>query len=141
MQERDLLAIGLTDMAGIERWQDWTSFALGLWLALSPWVAGYAEHASPTANAAFCGTALALAAHFEASCCEDSIEWANLALGLWLVAAPFVLGFDSQPVAAVTSASVGAFVAGLAASALELDRGLSRWVQRRIVSLHRPWRG
>ena len=38
-----------TDM---RRWQDWASFALGLWLAVSPWLADYAAHDVATANAA-----------------------------------------------------------------------------------------
>lgn len=108
------------------RWQDWTSFALGLWLALSPWAAGYSEHMPATANAAFVGLALALASHFEASCCEDSMEWLNLALGAWLIAAPFVLGFTPQPVAAVNSIMVGGAIVGLAVSALNLNKSFIR---------------
>lgn len=81
------------------RWQDWTSFGLGLWLALSPWVLGYLEHEGATANAVFLGVALALGCQFEASIEELSAEWLNLMAGLWLVAAPFVLGFTSAPVA------------------------------------------
>ena len=105
--------------------KSWAIFALGLWLAVSPWLAGYAAYPAATANAALTGLALALAAHFEASC-ELSINWLNLGAGLWLVASPFVLGLDAAPVAIATCVSVGAAVAGLAASALELDRGLSR---------------
>ena len=36
------------------RWQGWASFALGLWLALSPWICGYADDERfATGNAAF----------------------------------------------------------------------------------------
>ena len=105
--------------------RSWSIFALGLWLAVSPWLVGYAAYPAATANAALTGLALALAAHFEASC-ELSINWLNLGAGLWLVASPFVLGLDAEPVAIATCVAVGAAVAGLAASALELDRGLSR---------------
>ena len=106
-------------------WQHWAIFALALWLAVSPWLTDYAWHSAATANAAFAGLAIALAAHFEASC-EMSIEWLNLGAGLWLAAAPFVLGFDGEAVAAANSVAVGAAVAALAASALELDRALAR---------------
>src|SRR6185503_15468539 len=46
--------------AAAARWQGWVSFALGLWLAMSPWICGYAddEHLA-TGNAAFIGIALA----------------------------------------------------------------------------------
>jgi hypothetical protein len=106
-------------------WEHWAIFTLALWLAVSPWLADYAWHPAATANAAMSGLALALAAHFEASC-EMSIDWLNLAAGLWLAAAPFVLGFDDQAVAAANSLAVGAAVAALAGLALELDRSLAR---------------
>src|SRR6185503_7651336 len=47
-----------------EKWQDWASFALGLWLAISPWVMGYADHEAATWNAVGVGLSLALASHF-----------------------------------------------------------------------------
>jgi hypothetical protein len=110
-------------MRALARWQDWAIFTVGLWLAVSPWLAGYASHPAPTANAAVAGLVLALAAHFEASC-ELSMDWLNLGGGLWLLGAPFVLGFDGVSVAAANSVAVGAAVAALAASSLELDREL-----------------
>ena len=100
------------------KWQDWASFALGLWLAVSPWAAGYTGHEVATGNAVFVGLALALAAHFEAACDLLAAEWLNVAVGAWLVAAPFVLGFDGAYVAAANSLAVGASVTGLALSAL-----------------------
>jgi hypothetical protein len=103
------------------RWQEWASFALGLWLAVSPWAAGYADYHAATANAVFLGLALALGSHFQAALDECQGEWLNLAAGLWLVAAPFYLGFE-HAVATVTSVCVGSFVAGLAGSALSVGR-------------------
>lgn len=106
------------------KWQGWTSFTLSLWLAVSPWLAGYAEHECATANAVVVGLVLALASHFECVACDEaSAEWLNLAAGIWLVCAPFMLEFGS-PVASVNSIAVGAFVAFLAASALSLDKKL-----------------
>lgn len=99
---------------------------LALWLAVSPWLVGYAGHPAATANAALAGLAVALAAHFEASC-ELSIEWLNLAAGAWLIAAPFLLGFDSQAVPAANSVAVGAAVAALATSTLERERSVFRF--------------
>jgi hypothetical protein len=108
--------------AEMRRWQDWASFALGLWLAVSPWIADYAAHDAATANAAFVGLSLALVAHFGFSCDHMSCEWLSMAGGLWLIAAPFQLGFDSNYVAAVNCVVVGAFVVVLSAWALELDQ-------------------
>lgn len=116
------------------RWQQWASFTLGLWLALSPWLCGYAEQQpAATGNAAFMGIALALLSHFEASLDTAAAEWLNLGAGLWLVAAPFVLGFSTSPLPAVNSVAVGAVVALLAASALSLDKELEKWWHKRFL--------
>src|SRR5690242_5025785 len=111
-------------------WQHWAIFALALWLAVSPWLVDYASHPAATANAAVAGLAIALAAHFEASC-ELAIEWLNLGAGAWLVAAPFLLGFDAEAVPAASSVAVGAAIAALAASELGLDRRLRSLVTSR----------
>ena len=119
----------------MRRWQDWASFALGLWLAVSPWIADYAAHDAATANAAFVGLSLALLAHFGFSCDHLSCEWLNLAGGLWLLVAPFMLGFEANHVAAVNSVVVGAFVAVLSAWALELDREIGK-LWHRVIAHH-----
>jgi hypothetical protein len=108
------------------KWQDWACFALGLWLAISPWAAGYTDHEAATMNAIFVGLALALASHFECVACDEMpMEWLNLAVGVWLVCAPFTLELGSR-VAMVNSIAVGTFVALLAASALSLDKHIGK---------------
>jgi hypothetical protein len=108
------------------KWQDWASFVLGMWLAVSPWAAGYADHEAATMHAIFVGLGLALASHFECVACDDMpAEWLNLAVGVWLVCAPFTFEFGSQ-VAIVNSIAVGAFVALLAASALSLGKQIGK---------------
>lgn len=108
------------------KWQDWASFTLGLWLAVSPWAAGYHEYEAATMNAIFVGLGLALASHFECVACDDMpAEWLNLAAGLWLVWAPFMFEMGSR-VAMANSITVGAFVALLAASALSLDKHIGK---------------
>jgi len=110
-----------------QKWQDWASFALSLWLAVSPWVVGYAEHEAATWNAVSVGLTLALCSHFECVACEElPAEWLNLAAGVWLMSAPFVLEFTAARVATATSVVVGAFVAALAASALSLDKQIGK---------------
>lgn len=113
-------------MAASVRWQEWTCFVLGLWLAVSPWLVGYADNAPATSNAAFVGLAVALASHFEASFDQVAGEWLNLAAGLWLLAAPFMLGFSAAPLATANCLTVGACITGLAASALGLDKEISK---------------
>jgi SPW repeat-containing protein len=109
------------------KWQDWASFVLGLWLAVSPWLVGYAEHEAATANAVIVGLALALGSHFECVACHElPAEWLNLAVGVWLVCAPFVLEFTASAVASANSLVVGGFTAALAVSALSLDKQIGK---------------
>ncbi|HJT60392.1 MAG TPA: SPW repeat protein [Burkholderiales bacterium] len=113
------------------KWEDWASFVLGLWLAVSPWIAGYAEHELATGHAIVVGLVLALGSHFECVACDElPMEWLNLAVGVWLVSAPFTLEFGSR-VAMANSIAVGAFVALLAASALSLDKHIGKLWHRR----------
>lgn len=120
-------------MSATAKWQDWASFALGLWLAVSPWIAGYSEHEAATANAILLGLALALGSHFECVACDElPAEWLNLAAGVWLVCAPFTLEFGSS-VASANSITVGAFVAALAASALSLDKQVGKLWHKRVA--------
>lgn len=120
-------------MAAAVKWQDWASFTLGLWLAVSPWMVGYADHEAATANAAFVGLALALASHFEATSDHLTTEWLLLAVGLWLLMAPFVVGFSAHAVASANSICVGGSVAVLAVSALQLDKEIGKWWHKNVA--------
>ncbi len=111
--------------------KDWPSVALGLWLADSPWMAGYAHHDAATANAVGVGLVLALGSHFECVACQDvPAEWFNLAAGVWLLCAPFVLEFTRSAVASANTLVVGAAVAALAVSARSLDKQIVRFWHR-----------
>lgn len=116
------------------RWQEWASFGLGLWLAMSPWICGYADnqHAA-TGNAAFMGIALALSSHFQVSLDARSAEWLHFAAGMWLVAAPFALGFAAAALPAVNCIAVGTLVMVLAVSALSLDKEIEKWWHKRFI--------
>ena len=115
------------------RWREWAAFVLGLWLAVSPWLAGYADTSAATANAVFVGLTLALASHFEASFGEVAGEWLNLGAGLWLLGAPFVLGFGTAALATANCVTVGGCVAALAVSALGLDKEIGK-LWHRVVA-------
>lgn len=118
-------------MQMMAKWQDWACFALGLWLAVSPWIAGYVHHDAATANAVGAGLVLALGSHFECVACQDHpMEWFNLAVGIWLLCAPFVLEFTRSSLASANALVVGAAVSALAVSALSLDKQIVRFWHR-----------
>ncbi|MCU9849073.1 SPW repeat protein [Defluviimonas sp. WL0024] len=94
-------------------WQDWICLLLGAWLLLSPWILGFTALAPAFWNALLFGAiivGIAIAAIVEFHDWED---WVDMAIGLWLIVSPWVLGF-----AAMTAADglvTGNFVAtGLA---------------------------
>lgn len=96
------------------RWRDWASAVLGLYLFLTPWIfLGMDEKAASSRNAwgvAACVFAAALWALVRPG--SRNAERARVALGAWLLVAPFALGF------AGSVASLNAWVTGVLVIAL-----------------------
>jgi hypothetical protein len=109
------------------KWQDWASFGLAVWLAISPWLLGFSAHEAATANAVLVGLFLIAISLFELWFPEMAQEWLNLAAGIWLLAAPPVLGFAGYAAPALDAVVVGVLVAGLAAWAMSLDKAIGKW--------------
>ena len=65
---------------------------LGLFLVLSPWLFVYAQSISKV-DAWVTGLAVVLISIVAILAFSEWEEWLNLALGLWLMLAPWVLGF------------------------------------------------
>ncbi len=113
-------------------WQDWTNLVLAIWLFISPWVLQFASGAAtvrtPAEGAAAGGAvvaaawnawifgvvvaAIAAAGLIRVQAWE---EWTNLLIGLWLVVAPWVLGFSGNAVATRNTLIVGVLIFALAA--------------------------
>jgi len=104
------------------RWQDWTVLTLGVWLFFAPFLMAYGSIAGAAAWDSY--VIGAVAALFAASAlwrtsASQAEEWVNLVLGLWLVAAPFALGFyTSAAAAAWNQIVVGVLIAAAATWAL-----------------------
>ena len=75
-----------------KQWEDWTSWALGLWLLLSPWTLFFEQESRAMENAVVVGALLIVVEIVELSVFRDWEEWINVALGAWLAISPFVLG-------------------------------------------------
>ena len=100
-----------------QRWQDWTNVLLGVWLVLAPFsgvgvvgdVAAINSYLTGTAVAIFAIAALARPQLWE--------EYTNLVLGLWLIAAPFALGFTNLAGSMWNQITVGLLIGGAALAA------------------------
>jgi len=88
--------------------QHWAIVLLAVALFASPWLLDYRGEVKPEWNAWIFATGLAylaFASLFEARLWED---WLALAFGVWLIVAPWVLGFSSNLHAVAVQPSVGA---------------------------------
>lgn len=106
------------DRDSMKRWQDWLALALGLWLLVSPWLLGYSALQAATWNAVILGVGIAVFAGAALAKPASWEEWINLALGVWLVISPWVLGFSDATAATWNQVIVGLIVAADAAFAM-----------------------
>ena len=103
-------------------WQDWASWALGLWLILSPWILMYWTQTAGLENAVVTGFLLLLVEAVTLTAFRRWEEWVNVALGAWLLVSPFLLGFAGVSVIS-NFVVVGALVLLLAVNELrEIER-------------------
>lgn len=115
-------------MKHLRHWQDPVNAVLGAWLVLSPWALGFSAETAAMANTVVVGIALvavALGAIFVPRAWE---EWTESALGVWMIASPWVLGFSALGVATRSAVATGIAVTALAAWTLVTDAEYSaRW--------------
>jgi hypothetical protein len=96
-----------------KQWEDWTSWALGIWLLLSPWALWFEKDAAAMHNAVAVGALIILAELLELSFFRGWEEWINIALGAWLIISPWGLGL-SNAAARIDFIVVGVLVLALA---------------------------
>ena len=75
-----------------KQWEDWTSWALGLWLLLSPWALFFDNEPRALENAVAVGALVIIVEIVELSIFRDWEEWINVVLGVWLAISPWTLG-------------------------------------------------
>lgn len=79
------------------RWQDWVNLILAIWLFFAP-----AFNLAPSTtgviawNGYIFGVAVAVFAIWALAQPHRWEEWINLVFGVWLIIAPFVLGFTDH---------------------------------------------
>ena len=97
---------------------DIANVVAGLGLLLSPWYLGFAAETAAAWNAWLVGAAMTLIALAALFAFHRLEEWANVALGLWAVIAPWVLGFATLAAAMWVHVIAGLVVAILAGVSL-----------------------
>lgn len=91
------------------RWQSWTVLLLGAWLFASAFLLDH-PHGASSANAYVVGLALMLFGTLALVQPGMWEEWANLALGGWLIVSPFALGFAGTDIVTWNTITVGVLV-------------------------------
>ncbi|XUM23289.1 SPW repeat protein [Bradyrhizobium oligotrophicum S58] len=116
---------------------DLYTLGCGLFLAIAPWLFGFARSAGRI-DAQLAGAAVVVLSLGGLLAFADWEEWLKVALGLWLVAAPWLLGFVH------TSAMHVSIIIGIAVTFLSL---LELWLAHdpdfagdRTASVSRPQR-
>lgn len=112
-------------MRPLKHWQDAVNAVIGVWLFVSPWALAYASDAMAMSNAIVVGAALlaaALGAIFVPRAWE---EWTELALGVWLIVSPWILGFSALEMAMLCAVVTGLVIAALALWTLATDKEYS----------------
>jgi SPW repeat len=99
----------------VDRFQDWINLVLAAFLFISPWIFQFADNMTASWNAWVCGVIIAALALSAIAWFAEWEEWINIALGVWLVIAPWVLGFSAVPSAMWTHVILGLVIAAFAA--------------------------
>jgi hypothetical protein len=105
-----------------KQWEDWSSWILGIWLVLSPWILLFDVETRALENAVIIAAVILVAEVVELSVFRDWEEWINVAAGAWLAVSPWVLGIVSTA-ARWNFVAVGVLVAALALYELSNMRG------------------
>src|SRR5215470_6089728 len=111
-------------------WEAWCSWLLGIWLCISPGPVQFGSDATATFAAVITGVLLICIEVVTVSTFRLWEDWINVVLGLWLIVAPLILGFDLNRAATANFVIVGASVVALAV--YELRQGEEENFEHRI---------
>jgi hypothetical protein len=100
----------------------------GLWLVLSPWALNYSIVEAAMWNSVIIGLAVAIMAMVRvgAPLRYEGLSWLNFVLGIWLILAPFMLGFAAIGAAMWNTVIVGLIVLILAAWSAVATRNITQ---------------
>ena len=103
---------------GTQKTLSWLVVLAGIWEVAASFVLGYTGTTAALWNAVIVGAVLvvlgAWAALSDRESSDRALDWINAVVGLWLIAAPFVLGYTGTALALWNDVIVGLVVAVLA---------------------------
>lgn len=102
-------------------WQDAVGWGLALWLMLSPWILEFASESIAVRVTVAVAFALLFVEVMALTSFHAWEEWINAALGLFLLAAPFVFKFLTKA-ATVNALLAGGVIVALAVTELRQER-------------------
>lgn len=120
-------------MKQLKHWQDALNALIGIAVMCSPWALGFQDDNVMMANAVIVGLALIAAAMGAIFVPRAWEEWTEGALGLWLIASPWVLGFSMHRNGMATAVLAGVVVVVLALWTLLIDEDYRGWLRDRAV--------
>ena len=113
-------------------WEDWLGMLLGVLIVLSPWFPTQAGHQLADADRGYIilntftvGIIVFGLAQLEYVALQRWQEVAEIVLGLWLIASPYVFGYSGEGMLRFYHTSLGGIVVLLAALQLWQDWDLS----------------
>jgi len=99
------------------KWPSWTNVLLGLWLLIAPFTLGYPHLGAAVTSDVLAGLVIASLAFWRAVGAESpsmtGVSWVVALGGLWVLSAPFLLGYAAVAAAVANDVLVGLVVASL----------------------------
>lgn len=103
---------------GTQKTLSWLVALVGLWELIAAFVLGYSATPAALWNAVIIGLALIIlgiwAAVSKQEVTDKTLDWINVVLGIWLIIAPFLLGYTAVKAAVWNDVIVGIVVIVLA---------------------------
>ena len=96
------------------RWQEWINMALGLWLFVSPFFGFGSVNGAAAVNGYVFGAIVIMLSGAALFLSQVWEEWINMAIGVWLFVAPFVLSFSDMHEVMLNHMDVGIALFGVA---------------------------
>ena len=116
-----------------KQWTDWTTWLLGIWLCLSPWILLFETETPAIRNAVLLGILIIFVEVIELSVFRGWEEWINVALGAWLIASSWVLGIATPAAKIVSKARIRRTPAAYGIKSVALRRAQPAEYARRHI--------